>query len=33
MFNEEKEIRYSLESADELWDFLQTDVKAYFKNA
>ena len=32
MFNEEKEIRYSLESADELWDFLQTDVKAYFKN-
>lgn len=32
MFNEEKEIRYSLESADELWDFLQTDIKAYFKN-
>ena len=33
MFNEEKEIRYSLESADELWNFLLTDVKAYFKNA
>ena len=32
MFNEEKEIRYSLESADELWDFLLTDIKAYFKN-
>ena len=33
MFNEEKEIRYSLESADKLWNFLLTDVKAYFKNA
>ena len=33
MFNEEKEIRYSLESADELWDFLLTDKKLYFKNA
>ena len=32
MFNEEKEIRYSLESADELWDFLLTDKKLYFKN-
>lgn len=32
MFNEEKEIRYSLESADELWNFLLTDKKLYFKN-
>lgn len=32
MFNEEKEIRYPLESADELWNFLLTDKKLYFKN-
>ena len=32
MFNEEKEIRYSLESVDELWNFLLTDKKLYFKN-
>ena len=32
MFNEEKKIRYSLESADELWNFLLTDKKLYFKN-
>ena len=32
MFNVEKEIRFSLESADELWDFLLTDKKLYFKN-
>jgi hypothetical protein len=32
MFNEEKEIRYSLESIDELWNFLLTDKKLYFKN-
>ena len=33
MFNEEKEIRYPLDTMDELWDFLQIDIKAYFKNA
>ena len=33
MFNEEKEIRYPLDTMDELWSFLQTDIKAYFKNA
>jgi len=33
MFNEEKEIRYPLDTTDELWNFLQTDIKAYFKNA
>ena len=32
-FNEEKEIRYPLDTTDELWNFLQTDIKAYFKNA
>lgn len=32
MFNKEKEIRYPLESTDELWDFLLTDKKLYFKN-
>jgi len=31
MFNEEKEIRYPLNTVNELWDFLQTDVKVYFK--
>jgi hypothetical protein len=33
MFNEEKEIRYPLDTIDELWDFLLTDKKLYFKNA
>lgn len=33
MFNEEKEIRYPLETIDDLWNFLLTDVKLYFKNA
>ena len=32
IFNEEKEIRYPLDSTDELWDFLLTDKKSYFKN-
>jgi len=32
MFNEEKEIRYPLDTIDELWDFLQSDKKLYFKN-
>jgi hypothetical protein len=31
MFNEKKEIRYPLGTVNELWDFLQTDVKIYFK--
>ena len=33
IFNEEQEIEYHLNSIDELWDFLLTDVKQYFKNA
>ena len=33
MFNEEKEIRYPLDTTDELWDFLLTDKKLYFKDA
>ena len=32
MFNEEKEIRYPLDTIEELWDFLLTDKKLYFKN-
>lgn len=32
IFNEEKEIRYPLNTLDELWDFLLTDKKLYFKN-
>ena len=32
IFNEEKEIEYHLNSLEELWDFLLTDKKAYFKN-
>ena len=32
IFGEEKEIKYHLNSIDELWDFLLTDKKAYFKN-
>lgn len=33
MFNKEKKIEYRLNSLNELWDFLLTDKKAYFKNA
>lgn len=32
MFDEKKEIKYHLNSLDELWDFLLTDKKVYFKN-
>ena len=32
IFNEEKEIRYPLDTIDELWDFLLTDKNLYFKN-
>ena len=32
MFNEEKEVRYPLNTIDELWNFLQSNVKLYFKN-
>jgi hypothetical protein len=32
IFGEEKEIKYHLNSLEELWDFLLTDKKAYFKN-
>ena len=32
MFNKEKEIRYPLDTIDELWDFLLTDKETYFKN-
>ena len=33
MFNVEEEIEYHLNSIDELWKFLLTDKKLYFKNA
>ena len=33
MFNKEKKIEYHLNSLDELWDFLLTNKKTYFKNA
>jgi hypothetical protein len=33
MFNKEEEIEYHLNSINELWDFLLTDKKLYFKNA
>ena len=33
MFEGEEKIIYHLNSIDELWDFLLTDKKAYFKNA
>ena len=33
MFNKEEEIEYHLNSIDELWNFLLTDKKLYFKNA
>jgi hypothetical protein len=32
IFNEEKEIRFPLDTLDELWDFLLTNKKLYFKN-
>lgn len=32
IFNEEKEIRYPLDTIDELWNFLQSDIKLYFKS-
>ena len=32
MFNEEKQIRYPLDTIDELWNFLLTDKTLYFKN-
>jgi hypothetical protein len=32
IFNEEKEIRYPLDTVEELWNFLLTDTKLYFKN-
>ena len=32
MFSEEKEIRYPLDTVDDLWNFLLTDKKLYFKN-
>ena len=32
MFNEEEEIRYPLDTLDELWNFLLTDKKLYFKD-
>ena len=33
LFEDKKEIEYHLNSIDELWDFLITDKKLYFKNA
>ena len=33
MFNKEEEIEYHLNSITDLWDFLLTDKKIYFKNA
>ena len=32
MFNKERQIEYHLNSIDELWEFLLTDKKRYFKN-
>lgn len=32
IFNEEEKLEYHLNSIDELWDFLLTDVNMYFKN-
>ena len=32
IFNEEKEIRYPLDTVEELWNFLLTDKEIYFKN-
>lgn len=33
MFTKEREIRYPLDTLEELWIFLQSDVKLYFKDA
>ena len=33
MFKGEEKIIYHLNSIDELWDFLLTDIRRYFKNA
>ncbi len=33
LFNKEQEVEYHLNSVDELWDFLMTDKKLYFKDA
>ena len=33
LFDKEQKIEYHLNSIDELWDFLLTDKKLYFKNA
>ena len=33
LFYKEHEIEYHLNSVDELWDFLMTDKKLYFKDA
>ena len=33
LFNKEHEVEYHLNSVDELWDFLLTDKKLYFKDA
>lgn len=32
IFNEEREIRFPLDTLDELWEFLLTDKNLYFKN-
>ena len=33
LFDKEHEVKYHLNSVDELWDFLMTDKKLYFKDA
>ena len=33
LFNKEHEVEYHLNSVDELWDFLLTNKKLYFKDA
>jgi hypothetical protein len=33
MFNEEEEVKYTLETLEDVWNFLLTDTKIYFKNA
>jgi hypothetical protein len=33
LFDTEQKVEYHLNSIDELWEFLQTDIKTYFKNA
>jgi len=32
IFNEKREIRFPLNTLDELWEFLLTDINLYFKN-